>query len=156
MSYYSRAVFTGNGSTVEYTYPFPVLNIPSIEVRVAGLLKTITTDYSVNLSTSKVTFVTAPANGAQVSIKRVTPRTVDGRAVVFSDPSDLNAKSLNDSALQLLYIIQEALDDISDGIGVADSGVVGVPSNIQDALDALNEAIVAEHNAAVAALATEI
>lgn len=162
---YSRVSYTGDGTTAEYTLPFPLLSIPSLQVRVAGTLKTVNTDYTVNTSTSKVTFLPGkiPAGGATISLKRVTPRGVNDRLVVFTDPSNLNAETLNKSDLQLLFIVQEALDDIADGVGVGIPGSGGeggsVPDAIQSQLDELfeeldtaNDALLAEVAARTAAL----
>jgi hypothetical protein len=54
--------FSGNGSAT--VYQLLETNIASVDVvKVGGVTKTVTTDYTVNLSTGKVTFVSAPATG---------------------------------------------------------------------------------------------
>ncbi len=168
---YSRVSYTSDGTTAEYTIPFPFLSIPSVQVRSGTTLLSTPGNYSINTSTSKLTFATGqiPANGEVISIKRVTPRDVNGRLVVFTDPSNLSADTLNKSDLQLLFIIQEALDDIAEGVGVGTpSGGGGgggggdIPDDLQDQLndlftdlDTANDALVAEVAARTAALLSE-
>lgn len=117
---YSRVSYTGDGSTSEFTIPFPYLRIDTLEIRSSGVLRTLGTDYTVDTSTGKVVFTAPPPSSAPVQIKRVTPRGANQRVVVFTDPSDIRAEILNSADLQLLYILQEALDDIADGIGVGE------------------------------------
>lgn len=172
---YSRVSYVGDNTTTEFTIPFPFLRVDSLQVRVNDLLKTLGTDYTINPSTGKVIFAAPPVVNYPVDIKRVTPRTAEGRIVKFTDPSDIRADVLNNADLQLLYIVQEALDDIADGLGVGypvgdPDPDAPLPTNVQNALDGLNTefvnqllaetnaraaAILAEHNDRVAALLGE-
>ena len=69
-NYTSSAVvenFTGDGSTTEFTVAWT----PLVEVRnvtVNGEVKTLTTDYTVDTATGKVTFTSAPANNAVIKV----------------------------------------------------------------------------------------
>lgn len=69
--------YTGNGSTTAFAYTWRVLLKTDIEVLVAGVVKTVDTDYTVTgLGASgggSVTFVTAPANAATVTLLRKQP-----------------------------------------------------------------------------------
>lgn len=161
---YSRVSYVANGTQAEFTVPFPFLRVDTLQVRVNSLLKALGTDYYVDTATSKVVFTPTPAAAAAIDIQRVTPRGANERVVVFTDPSDIRAELLNDSDLQLLYIVQEALDDIASGIGVGDpSGPAGpgdpLPPNVESALDGINAEfsaeILAEANARAAALLAE-
>lgn len=66
--------YTGNGSTTAFTYGFKILLNTDIEVLVDGVVKTLTTDYTVSgLGASgggTVTFVTAPASSKAVTLLR--------------------------------------------------------------------------------------
>ena len=96
------------------------LSVNDIYVYVNNVLKTAGTHYNLQTSPSlQVTFTAGntPANGAEVRIQRITPSTVAGRAVDFADGSVLNANDLDKSALQLLYITQEAEDTGSGALG---------------------------------------
>lgn len=69
----SSVTYTGNGATTAYTVPFKFLSNSDLVVTVAGVTKTLTTDYRVSgagNATGTVTFVTAPANAAAVVISR--------------------------------------------------------------------------------------
>lgn len=68
----------GNGTLTEFDYPYVVVDTTDIEVRVDDVLKTLTTDYTITTFDKvdgqfegiRITFVTAPTNGAVVEIKR--------------------------------------------------------------------------------------
>lgn len=161
---YSRVSYTGDNTTTQFTIPFPFLRPETLQVRVNDVLKTLGTDYTVNSGTSKVVFGVAPVVEYDIDIKRVTPRGTNDRLVVFTDPADIRAESLNNSDLQLLYILQEALDDIASGVGVGypvgdPDPEAPLPVNVQDALDGLNDdltaALLVETNARVAAILAE-
>lgn len=69
--------YTGNGSTTAFAYTWRVLLKTDIEVLVAGVVKTVDTDYTVTgLGASgggSVTFSVAPANTATVTLLRKQP-----------------------------------------------------------------------------------
>jgi len=71
---YSPGSYTGNGVATVYAYGFKIADEDDLLVKVAGVTKTITTDYTVSGVDSEtggnVTFVVAPANGAAVTIER--------------------------------------------------------------------------------------
>ncbi len=52
---------SGNGSTTVFNLSGKLQTQNSLVVTVNGLRREITTDYTVNVATSQVTFVTAPA-----------------------------------------------------------------------------------------------
>jgi len=57
-----RQTFSGNGSAT--VYQLAETSLTSVDVvKVGGVVKTVTTDYTVNLTTGAVTFVAAPATG---------------------------------------------------------------------------------------------
>jgi hypothetical protein len=60
--------YTGNGSTVLYSFTFPYLEVADIKVSLDG---TLTTEYTLANATT-VQFNTAPANGVAVRIYRQT------------------------------------------------------------------------------------
>lgn len=60
---------TANGVTTVFPYTFKILNSADLKVKVGGVLKALSTDYTVSGvggDGGNVTFVTAPANGAIV------------------------------------------------------------------------------------------
>lgn len=136
-SNYSFANFTGNGSTTQFTIQFPFLNRSHVVVTVDGALKVLNSDYSLDVSTGRVTFVTAPTAGASIKIYRITPRAVGDRAVIFRDPSNLKAADLNNADLQQLYIIQEQLDRAQ--AAVRSEPADGTPSDPLDPIPEIAE-----------------
>lgn len=71
----SRVAYTGNGSTTAFAFTWRFLATTDIAVYVDGTLQS--TGYSVSSpgSSGTVTFVTAPANGTSVVIRRATAQT---------------------------------------------------------------------------------
>jgi hypothetical protein len=57
-----RQTFSGNGTATAYTIAEAALTSVDV-VKVAGVVKTVTTDYTVNLTTGIVTFLVAPPSG---------------------------------------------------------------------------------------------
>ena len=93
--------YTGNGSTVLYSFTFPYLEVADIKVSLDG---TLTTEYTLANATT-VQFNTAPANGVAVRIYRQT----DDEALVaqFFPGSAIRAQDLNENFTQNLYVAQE-------------------------------------------------
>ena len=110
---FANVTYTGDGSSTEYTIPFSYLNQSFVVVTLDDVVKTLSTDYTINNTTSKVTFTTPPDNLAVINVYRSTANTEAGLVVNFSDGSGLTAADLNNSSKQLLHIIQEALDNQS-------------------------------------------
>ena len=113
---------TANGSTTVFSASQidGYLSVNDIYVYVNDVQKTAGVHYSLQTSPSlQITFLAGntPALKDEVRIQRITPNTVSGRAVDFADGSVLNANDLDKSALQLLYITQEAEDTGSGALG---------------------------------------
>lgn len=91
MSYVNPiSTFTGDGSTTQFQYDWSILEgivasteLCRVEVAVApeGDLEwttlTVDVDYTLNLSTSTITFISAPADGTIIRIQRFTDRARD-------------------------------------------------------------------------------
>ena len=76
----SYVVYTGDGTTATYALASggsPILYDETSDflVYLDGVLKTETTHYSIDTGTDILTFVTAPTDGADIWILRMTPRT---------------------------------------------------------------------------------
>jgi hypothetical protein len=100
---YSYNVYTGNGSTTQFTVGVPYIRKEHIKVYVAY----VDTAYTYVNSTT-VQLASAPGAGVRVEVRRVTPAT--SPLVDFADGSTLVAADLDTSNLQHLYLEQE-LDD---------------------------------------------
>jgi hypothetical protein len=93
--------YTGNGSTVLYSFTFPYLATTDIKVSING---TLTTAYTLANATT-VQFNTAPANGAAIRIYRQTDDA--STKATFFPGSAIRSQDLNDNFLQVLYKSQE-------------------------------------------------
>lgn len=141
---------TGNGSTATFSWAQidGYLSSAHIYVYINGVVKTITTDYTINTTAKTITFTAGniPSSGDYIEIKRITPKTVAGLQVNFTDASVLTATDMNNSQKQQLFIAQEAQDTGAGGIGLNASGTawdadnlrierVSAPTNLRDAVN---------------------
>jgi hypothetical protein len=102
---YSYNVYTGNGSTTQFTIGFSYIRREHVKVYVAY----VDTAYTY-VNDTTVQLATAPGAGVRVEVRRITP--VASVLVDFADGSTLVAADLDTSNLQHLYLEQE-LDDYS-------------------------------------------
>lgn len=93
--------FAGDGSTTVFDLSHFQVVAASEQIRVAGTLQTDPANYSLADATGRITFVSAPANGARI--------VVQGRNVVWSDTelNDIIARrgSARDAVLECLQIL---------------------------------------------------
>jgi hypothetical protein len=127
-----------NSSYVQYTSTAGQVNYPIgtidgwlsptfLTVTVGGVVKTVTTDYTLQTISGTPTIVlnTAPATGSIVRIARDTPKTVStfqGDVVDFQDASILTAQDLDNAVVGLLHITQEAADTGNGALGPSADG----------------------------------
>ncbi len=102
---------TGNGSTNAFAIPFSFLADSEVDVTVAGVLKTITTHYTISGSTVTFTSGNTPANGAAVKFQRDTD--ISAKKVDFSDGSVLTETDLDTNSDQVIFAQQEITDKLS-------------------------------------------
>ena len=93
--------YTGDGSTVLYSFSFPYLEISDIKVQVGG---DKTTEYLFANATT-IQLNTPPADGESILIYRETGD--DDLKAVFFPGSSIKATDLNDNFSQTLYVVQE-------------------------------------------------
>ena len=103
-TYYAQVTYTGDGSTTQYSITFNFLDSTHIKAFINGVETSAFT-----VSSSTLTFTTAPANSAVIKIERQTP--IDARLVDFTDGSVLTESDLDKSADQNFYVAQEITDD---------------------------------------------
>jgi hypothetical protein len=99
-------LYTGNGSTTNYSFTFPYLDTTDIKATLGG---SATTAYSL-LNATTVRFDSAPANSTAIRIYRDT--SFDNPKATFYPGSAIRAGDLNDNTLQNLYVSQEANVDV--------------------------------------------
>lgn len=106
MTNLSNVSYTGDNSTVSFSIgAITYLDTAHIKASLDGV---DTVDFT--FSTPNVVFDTAPGTGVAIKLYRDTPRTLAGRLVDFTDSSTLSETDLDTSAIQLLYIAQEAYE----------------------------------------------
>lgn len=123
---------TGNGVTTVFPYTFKILAEADILVTVDGVTKTLTTDYSVsgvgNDAGGNVTFVSAPAGGTVVVLRRdmTIERTTD-----YQENGDLPAATLDDDIDRVVMIEQQINADITRSLKMpaGETGDQTIPSS---------------------------
>ena len=121
MSFLARVTYTGNGSTTGYAIPFSYIATTHIQAFIDNVQ---TTAFSIAGST--LTFNSAPANSAVITIKRVTP--TDARLVDFTDGSVLTEADLDQSADQNFFLSQETKDNVQSTIQLTNADVFDAQS----------------------------
>jgi len=105
--------YLGNGSNKLFSVTFPYLDTADIDVFLNGTLQTVTTQYFFANATT-VEFVTAPANGATVLLKRSTDEATILNT--FFPGSSIKAADLNDNFDQALYLAQETNNNVANAV----------------------------------------
>jgi hypothetical protein len=144
----TQNTYTGNGSTVLFSFTFPYLETTDIKVSVNG---TITTAYTLANATT-IQFNTAPANGAAIRIYRVTDDAA--LAAQFYPGSAIRSQDLNDNFTQNLYVTQESNRDATSAITTANAATVtatGAVSTANAATATANSAVSTANAATVSA-----
>jgi hypothetical protein len=157
--------YTGNGSNKLFSITFPYLDTPDIDVYLNGTLQTVTTQYFFANATT-IEFVTAPANGATITLIRVTPDL--SPEATFFPGSSIKASDLNDNFNQIFYIAQETVNRADTAVSTANlalpksggtmTGAIVLPAdpstNLQAATKQYVDTIAATGGAGVALLKT--
>ena len=123
----TQNTYTGNGSTVLYSFAFPYLDTADVKVSLNG---TVTTAYTFANATT-IQFNTAPANGAAIRIYRETDDTA--LQAVFSPGSSIRASDLNDNFDQLIYLGQEANTEANSATATANTALTNSATAISTA-----------------------
>jgi hypothetical protein len=97
-------IYTGDGTTVLFSFTFPYLDETHIKVSLDGVN---TTAYTLANATT-IQLATPAAAGVSVRIYRSTD--IDNLEAVFYPGSSIKASDLNDNFTQNLYINQEAIN----------------------------------------------
>ena len=141
--------YTGDGSTVLFSFTFEYIEATDIEVSIDNVT-IATTEYSLANSTT-IEFNTAPANGTAVRIYRNT--TVNEPKATFFPGSAIRAQDLNDNFEQILFVTQEA-DAISERAETAADAAQTATTTAQAAAASANTAGAAAQASATAAQAS--
>lgn len=107
--------FSGNGSSTEFTLTYEDVVFGSVTVSVGGTQKQEGTDYTVNYKKGKITFASAPSNGASISVSY---------SYFAADPSAVLLEDVTASQSPATALLQV--------FGVIDSTVVGnIPQDVK-------------------------
>lgn len=120
--------YTGDGSTVLFSFTFPYIEQDDIKVSLDGQP---TTEYTLANATT-VQMNVAPSSGVTVRIYRQT--SGDALQATFYPGSAIRAQDLNDDFEQVLFIAQET-KDFAEGTDAS-----SVQAIAQQALDTANQA----------------
>jgi peptidoglycan hydrolase CwlO-like protein len=116
MSFASKVLYTGDGSTTDYTVNMPYISQSHIAVYVNGTLRLTTMHYNWS-GPSTIRFVDAPKINDAIVIQRATsPNNI---LVDFVDGSVLNADDLDTAYLHNYYLTQEYADTFNEVINNA-------------------------------------
>ena len=128
MTVTTENIYTGDGSTVLFSFTFPYIETTDVKV---SINQVDTTAFSLANATT-VQMDVAPANGATVRVYRSTDSSAPQS--VFFPGSVIRAQDLNANFEQALYVVQEA----ETIIGNSDAGTVTAIAN--QALATANQA----------------
>lgn len=115
---YANVTYTGDGANKEFQIPFEYLSQTHLTVTRDAVADTNGVEYTINTSTQKVVYVTAPAGSVAVKIQRVTPIATEDRPVDFEGGSGLGEDDLDSVALTSVFLAQEAKDDEDDALAL--------------------------------------
>lgn len=123
----TQNTYTGNGSSVLFSFTFPYLQASDIKVTLNNAL---TTAYTLANATT-VQFNTAPANGVAIKIYRQT--STDNPSSTFYPGSAIRSTDLNNNFTQSLYVCQETTNYSVQDLGdYTFSGYVGGLTPVQN------------------------
>ena len=107
----SVKVYTGDNSTTAFSFPYLFYSNSHLKVYLDGVLKTITTHYTVTGAESPaggtVTFITAPGTDVEIVIQRIAPTTQETDLENFDgNPADVTEKQFD-----LLAMVDQQLTE---------------------------------------------
>ena len=112
--------YTGDNSTVDFSFTFPYLNATDIKVSLDKVVQTLTTHYTLHNATT-IRFGSAPGTGVAIKIYRDTDSSQ--LSSTFYPGSAIRSGDLNENFTQNLYVTQEAENDVADAIRLSEANV---------------------------------
>jgi hypothetical protein len=114
----------GTGSQTDFAFTFPYIKASDIKVSVGGVVKTVTTHYTLhNATTIKFTSGNIPPSGTNnVRVYRETDDT--SLAATFYPGSGIKAGDLNENFTQNLYVVQEGNNKIDSAWQTGDETII--------------------------------
>ncbi|WP_018123369.1 phage tail fiber protein [Desulfovibrio oxyclinae] len=112
---YSYNLYAGDGNNTLFQVSVPFIEKEHVKVYVDG----VETEYAwANDGTVEIT--PAPGIGVSVKVQRETPQ--DRRLVDFQNGTNFTEKELDNATFQMLYIVQETVDKLTEQIQVDATG----------------------------------
>ena len=96
--------YTGNGSTVDFSFTFPYLKSSDIKVSVDEVVQSLTTHYTLHNATT-IRFGTAPGSGKSVKVYRDTGSAE--LAATFYPGSAIRSSDLNDTIHRIFTLLKK-------------------------------------------------
>jgi len=134
-----RSTHTGDGTTVTFSYGFKIFSETEVAVYVAGVLKTITTHYTVSgvgsSTGGNITFETSakPASSESIVFVRVPART---QTTDYTITGTIDPQTVEDALDKTTMLIQDIGDSSDTAFGfantVTDAGTTKISSNASD------------------------
>ena len=116
----SRWEYTGDNSTTVFAYTNKIFADADLEVRSDGVLQALTTNYTVSgagvVTGGNVTYVTAPANGVKIVIRRVV---ADTQATEYPAGGSLPSGVIEDDIDRRTIVSQQQAEEIDRAIKFA-------------------------------------
>ena len=117
---YALTRLTGDGSTQTFTIGFAYRDKADIVVKVDGILKYLTSDYTF-VTDSQIRFNTAPATDAAIVIRRATSQ--HNRLVDYVSGAVFRESDLDTDSTQGFFMAQESIDIANDSMVKNDSNL---------------------------------
>jgi len=144
---FSFVNYTGDGTNRVFNVPFNYISRSHVRATVNGVNRSFTW-----LSPSSIQLSSAPANGAEVQVRRRTPSTTP--LVNFTDGSTITEKDLDTLAYQSVFLAQEAIDigeELGEDLAEAGATILAAAQAAQaDANEAVALAAAAQASASAA------
>jgi len=140
----TQNTYTGDGSTVLFSFTFPYLETTDIKVSLDG---SITTAYSLANATT-IQFDVAPANGVSIEIYRQTDDT--DLSATFYPGSAIRSQDLNDNFTQNLYVTQEANREAAEAVTISNAATATANTALSNSAAAVSTSNTALSNSASA------
>ena len=145
--------YSGNGSLTVFAYGFKIFDEDDIEVILRNdstgteTVQTITTDYSVsnvgNANGGNVTFVTAPASGITVVLRRASPLT---QTTDYTPNDPFPAESHEDALDKLTFISQQLQEEVDRSIKLSRTNTMTSTEFTVGAADRANKILAFDGN----------
>jgi hypothetical protein len=145
--------YSGNGSLTVFAYGFKIFDEEDIEVILRNdttgteTVQTITTNYSVsnvgNANGGNVTFVTAPASGITVVLRRASPLT---QTTDYTPNDPFPAESHEDALDKLTFISQQIQEEVDRSIKLSRTNTMTSTEFTVGAADRANKILAFDGN----------